>query len=345
MSDSQEKSKVNWLWPSDPIDGSLTDVVDGISLLRLPLPIRLNHINAYLIEDDDGLVVVDTGFNSAKLRELWHSVLDGRDLGPNPKIICTHYHPDHFGLVGYLVKTFGFHLLMAQTERIIAGFLSTAADEPYSDNVDEFYRRHGMSADNRAQHRQRGNTFSQSIHSMPADYTRLRDGDQLQFGGRSFEVITASGHTPEQVCLHCQEHQLLLSADHILPRITPNTSVFPYNAGANPLGEFLEDFNKFAHIDDHCLALPGHDRPFRGVKSRIGELVAHHEARLDEVLSWCQEGPRTACELAPLMFHRDLDLHQQMFAVGEIIAHLVLLEHRGELQRHTTDGVWSFSAT
>ncbi len=345
MTDSRPAPTVDWLWQHSPEPGSLTEVVDGISLLRMPLPIRLNHINVYLIEDDDGLVVIDAGYNTPELREIWRNTLSGRDLGRDPRVLCTHYHPDHFGLVGFLADEFGFRVLMAQTERIIAGFLSQAHDDQIAENTVNFYRRHGMSADNLDAHRNRGNSFRKSVYSVPADYVRVRDGQTLTFGGRTFTVITASGHTPEQVCLHSADANLLLSADQILPRITPNTSVFSYNAGANPLGEFLEDFDKFATLESDCLVLPGHDRPFRGVHGRIAELKSHHDDRLEEVLDWCRESPRTACELAPLMFKGDLDLHQQMFAVGEIIAHLVLLEQRGRLKRQTHDGVWSFAAT
>ncbi|MFM7973007.1 MAG: hypothetical protein ACKPCJ_12200, partial [Betaproteobacteria bacterium] len=39
-----------------------------------------------------------------------------------------------------------------------------------------------------------------------------------------------------------------------------------------------------------------------------------------------------------------LDLHQTTFAMGEAVAHLHALWHRGELlRRNGTDGVWRFS--
>ncbi|MEM6987790.1 MAG: MBL fold metallo-hydrolase [Pseudomonadota bacterium] len=345
MTDDQNAHAVSWLWDDKPVPGSVTEVVDGISLFRLPLPIRLNHINVYLIEDPNGLVVVDAGFNTADCRDHWHALLEHRDLGDDPRVICTHYHPDHFGLVGFLVDTYGFRVLMPQTEWIVAGFLTRAGAEQIAEASEAFYRRHGMVESLLAQHKDRGNPYQRSVFSVPPDYTRVADGDELVLGGRTFRAITAGGHTPEQLCLYCKDDDLLLSADQILPRITPNTSVFSYNAGANPLGEFLEDFDKFAMLSDDTLVLPGHDRPFRGVQRRIEALKSHHADRLDDVLNWCVDQPRTACELAPLMFQSDLDLHQQMFAIGEIIAHLVLLESRGSVRRLESDGVWRFEAT
>lgn len=345
MNDVPASHAVSWLWEDSPVPGSLTPVADGISLFRLPLPIRLNHINAYLVEDPSGLVVIDAGYNTPACRTLWEESLAGRDLGADPRVICTHYHPDHFGLVGFLVERFGFRVLMPQTEWIIASFLAQAEDGQTSQSGAAFYRRHGMSDELLLQHAARGNPFRQAVHSMPPDYTRVTDGDELVLGGRAFRAITAGGHSPEQLCLYCREHNLLLSADQILPRITPNTSVFYYNAGANPLSEFLDGFDKFSELDNDTLVLPGHDRPFRGVQRRIAALKAHHDDRLNDVLVWCRDKPRSACDLVPLMFHGDLDLHQQMFAIGEIIAHLFLLESRGTLSRSQSGGVVRFHST
>ncbi|MEM7378056.1 MAG: MBL fold metallo-hydrolase [Pseudomonadota bacterium] len=345
MTDAPDAHAVSWHWEDTPAPGSVTPVVEGISLFRLPLPIRLNHINVYLIDDPDGLVVVDAGYNTADCRAHWDTLLAQRNLGADPRIICTHYHPDHYGLVGFLVESYGFRVIMPQTEWIIGGFLARAGDDQIARASHDFYRRHGMDDARLREHAGRGNAYRASVYSVPPDYSRIADGDEITLGGRRFRAITAGGHTPEQLCLHCLEDNLLLSADQILPRITPNTSVFSYNAGANPLGEFLADFAKFDALDDETLVLPGHDRPFRGVKRRIDALVSHHDARLHDVLGWCRDEARTACDLVPLMFRAELDLHQQMFAIGEIIAHLVLLQTRGQLERIENDGVWAYRAT
>ena len=60
----------------------------------MPLPFRLNHINLWLIEEKDGWVLVDSGINDQRTRELWEKVfvevLDGKPIN---RLICTHAHP------------------------------------------------------------------------------------------------------------------------------------------------------------------------------------------------------------------------------------------------------------
>lgn len=334
---------VDYPWKDAPEHGQLVPVAEGIHWLRMPLPIRLNHINVYLLEDDEGLVVFDTGFNTPELRAIWDRVLGEVPLGRRPRIFCSHYHPDHFGLVGYLCERYGFELQMAQTEWLIANLLSSKSEQQSTQMQLAYYAYNGMGDDALARHRDRGNRYHTATSGAPASYTRVAHGDTLHIGGRQWRAIAAAGHTPEQLCLHCEADSLLLSADHILPKITPNTSIFPYNPGTNPLAEFLDSFDAFAAVGDDTLCLPCHDLPFTGVQRRIAQLVGHHEERLAELRALCLQ-PVHAYELIDPMFSRELDPHQEMFALGEILAHLRLLEHRGELHCQVDGGVQRFVA-
>ncbi|MDE1997342.1 MAG: MBL fold metallo-hydrolase, partial [Burkholderiales bacterium] len=92
------------------------------------------------------------------------------------------------------------------------------------------------------------------------------------------------------------------------------------------------------------LVLPSHGYPFVGIQARVEQLKAHHQARLADVMQACKEAPKSAAELLPVLFKRELDLHQTTFAMGESIAHLNYLWHRGQLHRHQShDGTWRFS--
>ncbi len=332
---------VDYPWETPPDTAQTQEVAPGIHWLRLPLPIKLNHINVYLLEDDEGLILFDTGFDTEQLREIWSSVLANRQLGKRPRILCSHYHPDHFGLVGHLCEQHGFELIMAQTEWLIANLLRGLDDQQTSAMQLDFYRRHGMDDKSLLRHADRGGSYRNACSGAPADYTRIQHGDTLNIGGRAWQVITAAGHTPEQVCLYSPSDKILLSADHILPRITPNTSVFAYNPGTNPLADFMGSFDRFAQVDDTALVLPCHDRPFRGAQRRIKQLLAHHEERLQELLLLCGDA-KHAFELIEDMFSRAMDPHQEMFALGEILAHLRLLQERQQVSSTITSGVERF---
>lgn len=335
---------VDYPWDTPPEAPQTQEIAPGVHWLRLPLPLKLNHINVYLLEDDDGLVLFDTGYNNAQLQQIWGAVLSQHKPGKRPRIICSHYHPDHLGLVGHLCDKYGFELFMAQTEWLIANLLHNQDDQLTLDVQLDFYRDNGMSEEALQRHVGRDGHFRKACSGLPTSYTRIKHGDKLRIGGREWQVITAGGHTPEQVCLHCPEGKLLLSADHILPRITPNTSIFSYNPGTNPLAEFIESFPSFSHIDDSTLVLPCHNLPFHGVQRRITQLIDHHEERLDELHQLCQQ-PKHTYELIELMFSRAMDPHQEMFALGEILAHLRLLEARGRVISSISDGVERFVST
>jgi hypothetical protein len=91
------------------------------------------------------------------------------------------------------------------------------------------------------------------------------------------------------------------------------------------------------------LVLPSHGSVFRGLHERLAQLKQHHDERLVEVVQACAE-PKTATDLLPVLFRRELDAHQVVFAMGEAIAHLNYLMYGGRLVRNQdADGVLHFS--
>jgi len=125
---------------------------------------------------------------------------------------------------------------------------------------------------------------------------------------------------------------VLISGDQVLPRITTNVGVWGNQPESNPLKLFLGSMAKLAHVSPDALVLPSHDRVFRGVHPRIAQLHDHHARRLERLLEGCGT-PISAYEAIPLLFKRQLDDHQLMFAMGESIAHLHYLQHEGKLVR------------
>jgi glyoxylase-like metal-dependent hydrolase (beta-lactamase superfamily II) len=188
----------------------------------------------------------------------------------------------------------------------------------------------------------RKNYYPSLVPAVPPSYTRLQDGQHVTIGGREWRVITGFGHSPEHVSLYAEEGKLLISGDMVLPRISTNVSVFAVEPEGNPLTQYLSSLDKFAGLPDDTLVLPSHGKPFRGLHVRIQQLREHHDARLEEVRAACTV-PRSAVDIVPLMFRRQLDAHQLSFAVGEALAHLHKLWYDGILHRVTGgDGVIRF---
>ncbi|NNG65559.1 MBL fold metallo-hydrolase, partial [Pseudomonas fragi] len=94
-------------WPQAPASGQVQEVAEGVLWLRMPLPFGLDHINLYLLRHGDGWVAVDTGLNSDQCREVWEQVFVDVFQGLALKaVICTHFHSDHTGVVGWLAERF-----------------------------------------------------------------------------------------------------------------------------------------------------------------------------------------------------------------------------------------------
>jgi glyoxylase-like metal-dependent hydrolase (beta-lactamase superfamily II) len=129
----------------------------------------------------------------------------------------------------------------------------------------------------------------------------------------------------------------------VLPKISPNVSLWPQEPEADPLALYLASLEKIKReVPASALVLPSHGLPFRGLHTRIDQLARHHEARLAELEAACAE-PRTCSEIVPVLFRRTLDAHQLGFAIGETLAHVHYLVNRGRMSRaERADGVYTY---
>jgi glyoxylase-like metal-dependent hydrolase (beta-lactamase superfamily II) len=316
-----------------PGPGEAIAVADGVWWIRMPLPFALDHINLWALADDDGWTLVDTGYGAQATWDLWERHLGGLLAGrPVKNVIVTHYHPDHIGSADWLVKRTGAAFWMTTSE-----FLSAHAARDDTAGFDRatgvaFFERNGLDVSRMPERMRTGNGYKRGVPEIPRGYRRMMHGDTLRVGGRDWEVITVFGHAPEHAALWCESLGVLISGDQVLPRITTNVGVWGNQPEANPLALFLGSLGRFAHLPREALVLPSHDRVFHGLHKRIAELREHHERRLERLLEGCAQ-PITAHDAIPLLFKRQLDDHQLMFAMGESIAHLHYLQHEGKVRR------------
>ncbi|PKU22552.1 MBL fold metallo-hydrolase [Telmatospirillum siberiense] len=304
----------------------------------MPLPFALDHINLWLIEDGGSWAVVDTGVPDDRTRNLWRGVLAGPMAGrPVSRLLVSHFHPDHMGLAAWFTRKFPVVMETTQAEWLYGRMLSLDTGEAFREASLNFYRGAGFGPDLLTLVAERGNAYGARIKHIPTVCRRLRDGDRLHLGPHVWRVMVGEGHAPEMACLWCEERNVLISGDQLLPSISPNVSVWPSEPDANPLGLFLKSLEKFRELPADCLVLPSHGRPFFGLHERIDALLRHHQDRLAETLDACRR-PISAYDLLAIMFPRELDHHQLFFAIGESLAHLHYLVEGGLLGR-TIDGM------
>jgi glyoxylase-like metal-dependent hydrolase (beta-lactamase superfamily II) len=320
-------------WPEPPAGAESLVVAPGISWIRMPLPFALNHINLWLLEDERGTTVVDTGVGLSPTRERWERLFAG-ELADRPvvRVVVTHFHPDHMGNADWLVQRFGVELWCPQAEWLMAQLAWQGMGGNDSEMRLDHYRRHGVPRSQIESFRERGNHYRMLVPSVTPRLRAVREGDVLTIGGRAWHAFTVLGHAPEHACLYCPEANVLISGDQVLPKITTNVSVWPDQPRSNPLRLYLDSLRRFRPLPADTLVLPSHGLPFRGLHPRLDYLRHHHDERLAETVDALAE-PRAAFELVPVLFRRQLDTHQLGFAIGETLAHLHYLEAEGQVAR------------
>ena len=326
-----------------PLPGELREVASGVYWLRMPLPFALEHINLWLLADDDGWTIVDCGFGTDETRALWQKIfaerLDGKRV---TRIVVTHFHPDHFGLAAWLAGRWGAPVHMTEPEFASAQGWFTARELYRRESHVALFRSHGLEPA-RNQPLPRENLFKRGVPALPSAVTALHDGQQLTINQRVWRVVAGYGHSPEHAALYCDDLRILIAGDMVLPRISTNVSVQPSAPDADPLGRFLDSLTRYAGLDAATLVLPSHGLPFRGLRERVTMLKQHHTARLEELLDACA-APHTGAQMMPVIFKRALDAQQTMFAMGETLSHINYLHQRGQLQRaRGDDGIYRYA--
>ena len=313
----------------------------------MPLPLSLNHINVWALEDGDTWTVVDTGMQTADAAAAWQTAFSGALHGrPVGRVICTHMHPDHVGMAGWLSRLFGCQLWMTRLEYVTCRMLAADTGRAAPADGIRFYRAAGWDEEALADYKARFGGFGKHIHELPDSFRRTSDGNEIAVGGRIWRAVIGRGHSPEHLCLHCPELALMISGDQVLPRITSNVSVFPTEPEADPLADWLASIGEIGRrIPDDVLVLPSHNEPFRGLHARLGQLGAWHEdllARLRDAL----RQPKRVLDVFDVMFRRRVGLSVLTLATGEAVAHLNRLIHGGQAARELdAEGIAWYRAT
>ncbi|HYF09030.1 MAG TPA: MBL fold metallo-hydrolase, partial [Acetobacteraceae bacterium] len=293
--------------------------------------------------DGDGFLAVDTGVRNEETRRNWDALLAAMGRPRITRVLITHFHPDHAGLAGWLCERAAAPMLMPRTEFLQARFLWLDTGEDMMAQQVEFYRRAGCPPDYLDFVAQRGPLYQRSVHALPRSYARIAAGDTLRIGGRDWQVLTGQGHAPEMACLLCASDGIFISADQVLPRISPYIGVHAPEPEADPLAEFLTTLKRFRVVPEEVLVLPSHGLPFRGLHARLAALEAHHADRLGQLRDGLR-APRTVHDATGLLFSRGLDHRQLGFGIGETLAHLNRLVGMGEAVREDdADGVRRFA--
>ena len=338
---------IRYPWETPPAEGEAIEVAPGVLWLRLPLPMALDHVNVYALDDGDSWTIVDTGFSSKRGRAIWGKLLAG-PLGGKPvsRVIVTHHHPDHVGLAGWFQSEHGAELWTTRTAWLFSRMLQLDEQAIPTQETMAFYRSAGMDPEIFAQRAQeRPFNFADVVCPMPLGFHRLKEGDVIEIGGRSWDVRMGNGHSPEHATFWSRDDNLVLSGDQILPSISSNIGVYATEPGADPVGDWLEACERLKAFarEDH-LVLGGHKLPFTGLPTRMRQLIDNHHGALDRLLAYI-DTPKAAGDCFAPLFKRAIGPSEYGLALVEAIAHLSHLYQTGQASRtKREDGAWVYQA-
>lgn len=322
-----------------PVSGVPASIAPGVAWARIPLPMELDHINVWIIDTDDGCIVVDTGIGASVGQDAW-DLIDESTFASKPlrAVFVTHVHPDHIGLAAWLQERYRVPVLMSARTRELASMLLGGANGKQMEEAEHFFRSHGIAEIERMQQMFKPDRFARMTSGMPQVDRMIADGDVLSWGSALWTALETNGHAEGHLCLHDAAHRVLISGDQVLPTISSNISFVWRNGDKNPLRSYLSSLERLRGLDAETLVLPSHGLPFVGLHDRIDDLMRHHHeklALLEELLT----EPRLALEVLPVMFRRALKGMHMFLALAEALAHLEFLVHAGRAERVIESGV------
>ncbi|MFD5257381.1 MBL fold metallo-hydrolase [Streptomyces bobili] len=334
--------------PDDWTEPGAHPVVDQVYRVPLTLPLDgLAAVNVYVIEDPGGLILIDAGWAGPETEKALGEALRslGHGLGDIDQVIVTHAHWDHYTQALALRASLGTRVRVGREER------HTIEDFDLADGV--WPRQVGLLLECGAPElaaRVAAVPVEQDDRDMPfgPPDAWLSDGERIALSDRRLVVRATPGHTRGHVVVGDPSAGLLFAGDHVLPHITPSLG-FERSPETYPLRSYLDSLRLVRELPD-ALLLSAHGPVTRSVHTRVDELIAHHEERLDEVLRQVASGAETAYAVARAMpWTRrqrrldDLPVVHQMTAVLEIDAHLDVLAQQGAVIGQRAGGVRRFA--
>ncbi|MFN8482092.1 MAG: MBL fold metallo-hydrolase [Anaerolineae bacterium] len=325
----------------------MSDLSPRVKVMTVPTPFKVGPVHPYVIAGDP-LTLVDAG---PKTEEAWQALVAGlaehgyrvRDI---ERIILTHAHTDHFGLLRRVVEESDAPVFAHPR------CLSWLRDAPHEweHRAGFFYRlwvQSGVPEERLSRMRFGLAVGAQYAEALLPDMTvyEIDEGAHLTLGSAQWHVLYTPGHSTSHIALYEPQSQQMLSGDHLLLRISSNPLLEPPEPGETrrrSLVEYMASLQRVAAMDI-SVAWTGHGPPVYGHHALIARRMANTDARKEKIAGLMADRPRTAYQMSEALFP-DLPTGELFLGLSEIVGHLDLLELEGRLCVEDHDGVLWYSA-
>ena len=313
-----------------PKFGELTKIASDLYWAHFELPFRLNHVNLFLMDTPEGILILDAGLKSEHSEEHWEALLNGPLKSKKfAGIVITHYHPDHIGMAGWLQKKLNIKCYTTEKELFTAKTFRSMPDDEYAKIFRNVFVRAGMSEEDIIAKGPATRLYKNRVYELP-EFEIIKAGHEFNSNDGKWIVRTDSGHSPEHISLLDKERKLYLSGDFLLPRISPNISDNFFDPLDDRLGEYLKYLNEIQEIGSKTSVFPCHDWPFDEGAQRAKDLIKHHKHRLNLIIEALNKKNITIMDSISIIFDRKIGDEQMHFAIGEARAHLIHLDVTGQ---------------
>jgi len=308
------------------------EVRPGLWSIPVPWPRSgLRYTLSYLVNGRGGPALIDTGWPT---EEAWTALTDaikqtGHDIAELRHVLVTHAHADHLGMAGRVREASGALVGMHPAES--ATLLHRVEPQAWRERLSGWLRARGAPDSEAAE-------ITEQMAGAVGFHARLARSDfdvehgSLPLGaGTALRAVWTPGHTPGHLCFYDEQREVLLTGDHVLPRITPHIGL-PPGADGDPLGDYQASLRALARYSP-AEALPAHEYRFADLGARLDELLRHHRTRLAEIehAVAARPGLSTWTVSAALTWSRGWEQTvgpSRQSAVSETWAHLLHLQGR-----------------
>ncbi len=327
----------------------------GLGVHRLPLPIPFvaagGPVNVYVIEaDGGGLILFDAGLGSETAQGALQAGFDrlGFRFEDVRRIVVSHGHVDHYGAARWVRERWARHGRGGELPVFAHPRDLMKIDErgPRLRDQHALYGAHfvklGVTPEVLVALAAAGDGSTRLARRLPG-VQPIQAGEVIEGRAIRFEVIEMPGHTPGLICLWAPELGVLIPADHLLEKVSPNPIIELDAEGRTvhrPLAVYLESLERTRRLDVR-LVMPGHGHGFAGHRALIDGLLAFYDKRQRRLLGLLEGGPRTGWELCQALFPR-AGPADAFLTMSETVANLEVLEDRGAVARVEEAGVWKF---
>lgn len=313
----------------------------GLGVHRIPVPIPFvaagGPVNLYVIEEaGGGLTLFDAGLGSEEAQGalLAGFARLGFSLSQVRRIVVSHGHVDHFGAARFVQEQGGGAPVFAHPADLPKLDEAGPRFADRSPAFDAHFARLGVPAEVREAVLRSGER-SYGLSRRAAGVRPIDEGAVIEGRHVRFTVRHFPGHTPGLIALHEEAHGLLLAADHLLERISPNPLIELGPDGRDgffrPLISYLASLERTRALD-LALVLPGHGGPFSDHRRIIDGLVGFYAKRQARLAGLLAAGPTTGWALCRALFPV-VPADAAFLTMSETVANLEVMEARGEVVR------------